>query len=123
MHGPRQRRDEPAGHAVLFVLPPHQPTPRQIGLYCSPLSKAVLPVLVMRVRSDSPRDRWSSLEVGVHGPLLLAICELTRMLVMSTQPLAAVKARFSQVIDEVAGTHERVTVTRNGSPVAVILAV
>jgi antitoxin YefM len=42
---------------------------------------------------------------------------------MSTQPLAAVKAHFSQVIDDVAGTHERVTVTRNGSPVAVILAV
>jgi antitoxin YefM len=29
----------------------------------------------------------------------------------------------SQVIDEVAGTHERVTVTKSGSPVAVILAV
>jgi antitoxin YefM len=42
---------------------------------------------------------------------------------MSTQPLATVKARFSQVIDEVAGTHERVTVTKNGIPVAVILAV
>lgn len=42
---------------------------------------------------------------------------------MSTQSLASVKAHFSRVIDEVAGTHERVTVTRNGSPVAVILAV
>jgi antitoxin YefM len=42
---------------------------------------------------------------------------------MSIQPLAAVKAHFSQVIDDVAGTHERVTVTKNGSPVAVILAV
>lgn len=42
---------------------------------------------------------------------------------MSTQSLASVKAHFSQVIDEVSGTHERVTVTRNGSPVAVILAV
>ena len=42
---------------------------------------------------------------------------------MSTQSLASVKAHFSHVIDEVAGTHERVTVTRNGSPVAVILAV
>ena len=42
---------------------------------------------------------------------------------MSTQSLAAVKAHFSQVIDAVAGTHERVTVTKNGSPVAVILAV
>ena len=37
--------------------------------------------------------------------------------------MAAVKAHFSQVIDEVAGTHERVTITKNGSPVAVILAV
>lgn len=42
---------------------------------------------------------------------------------MSVQSLAAVKAHFSQVIDEVAGTHERVTITKNGSPVAVILAV
>ncbi len=42
---------------------------------------------------------------------------------MSTQSLATVKAHFSQVIDDVAGTHERVTVTKNGSPVAVILAV
>lgn len=43
--------------------------------------------------------------------------------VMSTQSLATVKAHFSRVIDEVYGTHERVTVTKNGSPVAVILAV
>lgn len=42
---------------------------------------------------------------------------------MSVQPLAAVKTGFSKIIDEVASTHERVTVTRNGSPVAVILAV
>lgn len=48
---------------------------------------------------------------------------MTITLVMTTQSLAAVKARFDQVIDKVAGTHERVTVTRNGSPVAVILAV
>ena len=42
---------------------------------------------------------------------------------MTTQSLAAVKAHFSKVIDEVTGTHERVVVTRNGSPVAVIMAV
>ena len=48
---------------------------------------------------------------------------MTRIEVMSIQSLAAVKAHFSQVIDEVAGTHERVTITKNGSPVAVILAV
>jgi antitoxin YefM len=48
---------------------------------------------------------------------------MTRIQVMTTQSLATVKAHFSQVIDEVTGTHERVTVTKNGSPVAVILAV
>jgi prevent-host-death family protein len=42
---------------------------------------------------------------------------------MSVRSLATVKAHVSQVIDEVAGTHERVVVTKNGSPVAVILAV
>jgi len=48
---------------------------------------------------------------------------MTIIQVMATQSLAAVKAHFSQVIDEVSGTHQRVTVTKNGSPVAVILAV
>lgn len=47
----------------------------------------------------------------------------TTIEVMSAQSLASVKARFSHVIDEVSGTHERVTVTKNGSPVVVILAV
>lgn len=42
---------------------------------------------------------------------------------MSVQPLATVKSRFSKIIDEVTSTHERVTVTKNGSPVAVIIAV
>ena len=48
---------------------------------------------------------------------------MTIIQVMRTQSLATVKAHFSQIIDEVTGTHERVTVTRNGSPAAVILAV
>jgi antitoxin YefM len=48
---------------------------------------------------------------------------MTRIEVMTVQSLATVKAHFSQVIDEVAGTHERVVVIKNGSPVAVILAV
>lgn len=48
---------------------------------------------------------------------------MTIIQVMTTQSLAAIKAHFSQVIDEVTRTHERVVVTRNGSPVAVIMAV
>lgn len=42
---------------------------------------------------------------------------------MSTLPLADVKARLSAVLDDVTRTHERVVVTRNGRPEAVILSV
>jgi prevent-host-death family protein len=48
---------------------------------------------------------------------------IDRNKVMSGQSPAAVRAHISQVIGEVAGTHERVSVTRNGSRVTVILAV
>ena len=71
-------------------------------------------------RQDSTPTGWPSTHckncLTAHG------C-VTTIVVMSTQSLATVKAHFSQVIDDVAGTHERVTVTKNGSPVAVILAV
>jgi antitoxin YefM len=35
--------------------------------------------------------------------------------------LSEVKAKLSQVVDEVATTHERVIVTRNGKPAAVLV--
>ncbi|MDE0267602.1 MAG: type II toxin-antitoxin system Phd/YefM family antitoxin [Acidimicrobiaceae bacterium] len=38
-------------------------------------------------------------------------------------PLSRVKAKLSEVIDEIAATHERVTVTRNGRPIAVVLSI
>ena len=37
-------------------------------------------------------------------------------------PLSTAKAKLSEVVDEIVTTHERVTVTRNGRPVAVILS-
>ena len=47
----------------------------------------------------------------------------TIILVMSrTLPLSEVKAKLSEVVDEVATTQERITVTRNGRPVAVLLS-
>lgn len=47
----------------------------------------------------------------------------TRILVMTkVLPLTEVKARLSEMIDEIATTHERVTVTRNGRPVAVLVS-
>ena len=42
---------------------------------------------------------------------------------MQTVPLADARARLSALIDEVERTAERVTITRNGVPVAVVLSV
>jgi prevent-host-death family protein len=42
---------------------------------------------------------------------------------MTTIPLADAKARLSAVLDEVRDTHQRVVITRNGRPEAVIMAV
>ncbi len=39
-----------------------------------------------------------------------------------TLPLSEVKAKLSEVVDEVVTTQERITVTRNGRPVAVLLS-
>ena len=47
---------------------------------------------------------------------------MTRILVMVTASLASVKARLSSFVDDGEGTHERVVITRNGSPAAVLLA-
>lgn len=44
-------------------------------------------------------------------------------MVMRTIPLAEAKAHLSAVLDDVRDTHERVVITRNGRPEAVILAV
>jgi len=45
------------------------------------------------------------------------------MVMSEVLPLSEVKAKLSEVIDGVVRTHERVTVTRNGRPVAVLLSV
>jgi prevent-host-death family protein len=48
---------------------------------------------------------------------------MTIILVMSeTRSLADVKAHFSEIVDLVAGQHERVVVTRYGKPAAVIMS-
>jgi len=37
-------------------------------------------------------------------------------------PLREVKARFSELVDQVSRTHERIVVTRNGRPAAVLVS-
>ena len=43
-------------------------------------------------------------------------------MVMTTTSLANVKARLSAFVDSVHDTHERVTITRNGEPAAVLIS-
>jgi len=42
---------------------------------------------------------------------------------MKTESLAGIKANLSRYVDEVEGQHERVTITRNGKPAAVLVSV
>lgn len=44
------------------------------------------------------------------------------MVMSRTLPLSEVKAKLSEIVDEVVTTQERITVTRNGRPVAVVLS-
>ena len=39
-----------------------------------------------------------------------------------TLPLAEVKAKFSEMVDRVEAQHDRITVTRNGRPAAVLMS-
>lgn len=58
-----------------------------------------------------------------HGGIALDR-DMTIMMVMSevTLPLAEIKKRLSEIIDGVEGRHDRVVLTRNGRPAAVILS-
>ena len=48
---------------------------------------------------------------------------MTTILVMSeTLPLAQVKSKFSEMVDRVEHTHDRIVVTRNGRPAAVMIS-
>jgi antitoxin YefM len=42
---------------------------------------------------------------------------------MGILPLATVKARLSEIVTSVVQTHDRVIITRNGSPAAVLISV
>jgi prevent-host-death family protein len=49
--------------------------------------------------------------------------QMTRIMVMSeTLSLATVKSKFSEMVDRVEHTHDRIIVTRNGRPAAVLIS-
>ena len=48
---------------------------------------------------------------------------MTRIVVMEdTLPLAEIKAHLSEVVDRIQREHQRITLTRNGRPAAVLLS-
>ena len=56
--------------------------------------------------------------------MLRRVVGVTRIIVMSevTLPLAEIKKRLSEIVDGVEDRHDRVVLTRNGRPAAVILS-
>lgn len=44
------------------------------------------------------------------------------MVMEDTLPLAEIKARLSEVVDRIEGQHQRIILTRNGRPAAVLLS-
>lgn len=48
---------------------------------------------------------------------------MARMMAMTTLPLATVRDRLSALIEDVARTHDTLTITRNGTPAAVVISV
>jgi prevent-host-death family protein len=47
---------------------------------------------------------------------------VTLMVMSEVLPLAVVKAKLSEMVDRVTGTHERVTITRHGRREAVLIS-
>ena len=64
----------------------------------------------------------TSLRVMCLGPIPRARHNRLIFWSMSTLPLSEVKARLSEIADEVDRTHERVHVTRNGREYVVLLS-
>ncbi len=48
---------------------------------------------------------------------------MAKIMAMTTLPLATVRNRLSALVDEVTRTHDTLTITRNGTPAAVVMSV
>lgn len=53
----------------------------------------------------------------------VAASQVARIVAMTTLPLATVRDRLSSLVEEVTRTHDTLTITRNGTPAAVVLSV
>lgn len=64
----------------------------------------------------SPRSTSGRLQPQLWMTIILVI------MTEDTLPLATIKARLSEIVDRVERRHERVTLTRNGRPAAVLIS-
>ncbi len=48
---------------------------------------------------------------------------MARIMAMTTLPLATVRDRLSSLVDDVNRTHDTLTITRNGTPAAVVISI
>ena len=65
-------------------------------------------------------NQQSRLALGLTGDVNALIVAI--ILYMITMPVAEVRARFSEMVDEASSTHQRVEVTKNGRRAAVLLS-
>lgn len=74
--------------------------------------------LTAAVSRKARRSRRSAPAGGLQAPIIVTI-----ILVMTeTLPLAEIKARLSEIVDRVQDQHERIVLTRNGRPAAVLIS-
>ena len=59
---------------------------------------------------------------GCQGTLRLRNTVTTILVMSDTLPLSEVKAKLSEMVDRVEQQHDRITVTRNGRPAAVLMS-
>ena len=64
--------------------------------------------------SASPRRSTPSVDLRFRVTMILVMSDVL--------PLAEVKAKFSEMVDRVEQQHDRITVTRNGRPAAVLMS-
>lgn len=99
-------------HRVIDV---HQSLAHDISIY-------IVRIHIYPQKAARELDVYSARRSGRHASLTHSNV-MTRIVVMGeTLPLATVKAHLSEIVDRVEHEHDRVVLTRNGRPAAVIMS-
>ncbi|HUR23917.1 MAG TPA: type II toxin-antitoxin system Phd/YefM family antitoxin [Acidimicrobiales bacterium] len=100
-------------------------TPKNRGSHAQPTSPILATYRNWRALSPVRHSRRTEcsvvLALTVRDPAVGALCRGT-MVAMATEALRTVKDRLSEYVDRVQRHHERVVITRNGTPAAVLIS-